>query len=60
MKNMNEPRKKSQENWKDRKDSGNYLTHAGGAYHQHRMEACRSLVKTSDVQENDVLDFACG
>lgn len=52
--------KTSSENWKKRKDSGNYLSHAGGAYHRHRMEVCRALVLESDLKGKHVLDFACG
>jgi SAM-dependent methyltransferase len=52
--------KTSSKNWENRKESGNYLSHAGGAYHQHRMEVCRSLIKESDLKDNEALDFACG
>ena len=52
--------KKSEENWKNRKETGNYISHAGGAYHQHRMEVCRSLVERSDLKDKEALDFACG
>lgn len=52
--------KTSSENWENRKESGNYLSHTGGAYHQHRMEVCRSLIKESDLKNNEALDFACG
>jgi SAM-dependent methyltransferase len=51
---------KSKDNWKNRKESGNYLNHAGGSYHQHRMEVCGSLIEESDLKDNKVLDFACG